>query len=159
RNGIQIGPDYRNVAGSVLTAFDYSAPANTRISYKVTASHSTVVNGLPGTPGAGKQTTAETLLQTSNSVEAVTPAPPVVLTGWADLHAHLMSHLAFGGKLFDGAPDAGSLLPSVQMPYDPQCRFDVRAKNMDEALSDDAATQGDPFQSKCGDVIRKAAVM
>jgi microsomal dipeptidase-like Zn-dependent dipeptidase len=83
--------------------------------------------------------------------------PP--LTGWADLHTHPMSNLAFGGKLFHGGPDAGSLLPAVQMPYDPECRFDARARNMDEALSDDAPTHGDNFQSRCGDAVRRGVII
>jgi microsomal dipeptidase-like Zn-dependent dipeptidase len=86
------------------------------------------------------------------------PAAVAPLWGWVDLHTHPMSNLAFGGKLFHGAPDAGSLMPAIQMPYDPQCRFDVRAINMNEALSDDAPTHGDPFQSKCGNFARNALV-
>ena len=69
-----------------------------------------------------------------------------------------MSNLAFGGKLFHGGPDVGSLLPAVQMPYDPQCRFDARAVNMEEALSDDAPTHGDVFQSKCGNSLRQIVI-
>ncbi len=65
-------------------------------------------------------------------------------------------YLFHGGP--DGGPNGGSLLPAVQMPYDPQCRFDVRAKNMEEALSDDAPTHGDPFQSKCGNTFRNLVV-
>src|SRR5438132_675022 len=82
--------------------------------------------------------------------------PP--LSGWVDLHTHPMSNLAFGGKLFHGGVDAGSLLPAVQMSYDPQCRFDVPARDIKEALSDDAPTHGDNFQSRCGDALRKIAV-
>src|ERR1700733_735775 len=37
--------------------------------------------------------------------------PPI--SGWVDLHAHLMGHLGFGSKLIDGAPDPGSLLPTL----------------------------------------------
>src|SRR4029078_12376910 len=88
----------------------------------------------------------------------VLPAASAPLWGWADLHTHPMSNLAFGGKLFHGGPDVGSLLPAVQMSYDPQCRFDVRPITIDEALSDDAPTHGDPFQSKCGDFARNALV-
>lgn len=90
--------------------------------------------------------------------------PPTLapLTGWVDLHAHPMSNLAFGGKLFHGGvdsdPNGGSLLPAVQMPYDPQCRFDVRAKSMEETLSDDAPTHGDHFQSSCGSDSRKFVI-
>jgi len=83
---------------------------------------------------------------------------PAPLSGWVDLHTHPMSNLAFGGKLFHGGADAGSLLPAVQMPNDPQCRFDVRAKSMEEALSDDAPTHGDNFQSKCGSATRKSVI-
>ncbi len=82
----------------------------------------------------------------------------VGLRGWVDLHTHPMSNLAFGGKLFHGGPDAGSLMPAIQMPYDPQCRFDVRAVNVLEALSDDAPTHGDPFESKCGSMTRKVLI-
>jgi len=85
---------------------------------------------------------------------AVLQVPP--LWGWVDLHTHPMSNLAFGGKLFHGGVDVGSLLPAVQMPTDPQCRFDARATTVAEALSDDAPTLADPFQSKCGNAIRTA---
>ena len=94
----------------------------------------------------------------SISQRVTLPATPAPLWGWADLHTHPMSNLAFGGKLFHGAPDVGSLMPAVQMSYDPQCRFDDRAININEALSDDAPTHGDPLQSKCGDFARNAAV-
>ena len=33
------------------------------------------------------------------------------LRGWVDMHAHPMSHLAFGGKLMHGTPDVGALMP------------------------------------------------
>jgi microsomal dipeptidase-like Zn-dependent dipeptidase len=88
----------------------------------------------------------------------VLPAASAPLWGWADLHTHPMSNLAFGGKLFHGGPDVGSLLPAVQMSYDPKCRPDVRAISIDEALSDDAPTHGDPIQSKCGDFVRNGLV-
>jgi microsomal dipeptidase-like Zn-dependent dipeptidase len=84
------------------------------------------------------------------------------LSGWVDLHTHPMSHLAFGGKAFHGAPDAanpGVLMPARQMPYDPQCRFDTMPASRDEALSDDAPTHGDPIQSKCGDFIRNLVIV
>jgi microsomal dipeptidase-like Zn-dependent dipeptidase len=91
---------------------------------------------------------------------AVPLNPPVLqlpaLWGWVDLHTHPMSNLAFGGKLFHGGVDVGSLLPAIQMPTDPQCRFDARATTVAEALSDDAPTLADPFQSKCGNAVRMA---
>ena len=86
------------------------------------------------------------------------PAAPAPLWGWVDLHTHPMSNLAFGGKLFHGAPDVGSLMPAVQMSYDPGCRFDNRAINIAEALSDDAPTHGDFFQSACGNSARNLVV-
>src|SRR5437016_7594163 len=73
RNGAQIGPNYPRVPGTpAITVFDYSAPANARSTYNVTASHLTTVDGLTGTPNAGRSTTKEILLQTSNLVQAVT---------------------------------------------------------------------------------------
>ena len=80
--------------------------------------------------------------------------PP--LMGWVDLHTHPMSNLAFGGKLFHGAPDSGptSLMPGIEVPRNTGCRFDVPAADISEALSQDGPTSGDPFQSKCGDFIR-----
>lgn len=84
--------------------------------------------------------------------------PDTRLRGWVDLHTHPMSNLAFGGKLFHGAPSVGSLMPAVQMPYDPECRFDNRATNIAEALSQDGPTRGDPIQSRCGDAIRKTLI-
>ena len=95
---------------------------------------------------------------------------PLPLLGWADLHTHPMSHLAFGGKLFHGAPDAGSLLPALSIPPafgDPRngCLVlrglplaPIRSANINEALADDSPTHGDPAQSVCGDAIRKTLI-
>src|SRR5215470_16097327 len=60
----------------------------------------------------------------SGGSEPLPAAPPASTTGasqpplrgWVELHAHLMSNLAFAGKLFHGGVDVGSLLPAVQMP-------------------------------------------
>lgn len=84
--------------------------------------------------------------------------PP--LWGWADLHTHPMSNLAFGGKLFHGAPDSGgtSLMPGIEVPPNTGCRFDVPAADISEALSQDGPTHGDAFQSKCGDFVRNAFI-
>jgi hypothetical protein len=84
--------------------------------------------------------------------------PDTRLKGWVDLHTHPMSNLAFGGKLLHGAPSVGSLMPAVQMPNDPQCRFDNRATSIAEALSQDAPTRGDPIQSACGDFARSGLI-
>jgi WD40 repeat protein len=95
----------------------------------------------------------------SNGTIVVYPwGPDTRLRGWVDLHTHPMSNLAFGGKLFHGAPSVGSLMPAVQMPADPECRFDNRATSIAEALSQDGPTRGDPFQSRCGDAVRKTLI-
>jgi microsomal dipeptidase-like Zn-dependent dipeptidase len=75
-----------------------------------------------------------------------------------------MSNLAFGGKLFHGAPDAGSLMPAVEMPWDPVCRFDNRAINIYEALSQDGPTHGPPLVppfgwNPCGNYLRFGAIL
>lgn len=84
--------------------------------------------------------------------------PDTRLRGWVDLHTHPMSNVAFGGKLFHGAPSVGSLMPAVQMAGDPGCRFDARATGIAEALSQDAPTRGDPLQSRCGDAVRNTLI-
>lgn len=91
-----------------------------------------------------------------------TPALSVPLSGWVDLHTHPMSHLAFGGKVFHGGPDVGSLLPAVHVPkqgFDldprPVCLTDHRAANMNEALGIDSPTHGGLNQSRCGDENRR----
>ena len=109
--------------------------------------------------GAASATTLPAPLTGQAFLPPVTLEAPAPLWGWVDLHTHPMSNLAFGGKLFHGGPDEGSLLPAVQMPYDPQCRFDVRATNIFEALSDDAPTHGDAVQSKCGNFIRNLLII
>ena len=91
---------------------------------------------------------------------------PLPLNGWADLHTHPMSNLAFGGKIFHGGPDVGSLLPAVDVPktgFDlnplPVCLPDHRAANMNEALGSDSPTHGDHGQSRCGNDLRKALIL
>jgi microsomal dipeptidase-like Zn-dependent dipeptidase len=85
------------------------------------------------------------------------PGPPP-LFGWVDLHTHPMSHLAFGGKVFHGAPDVGSLVPAADAPF-LQCRKDVPAGSMTDALGMDAPTHGDPRQSPgCGDFDRHVVI-
>ena len=85
--------------------------------------------------------------------------PDTRLKGWVDLHTHPMSNLAFGGKLFHGAPTVGSLMPAVQMPNDPECRFDKRATSIAEALATMAPTHGDRFQSQCGELRAQHAMI
>lgn len=106
----------------------------------------------------GVEQTPATGALSGGSVTVQPWTPDTRLKGWVDLHTHPMSNLAFGGKLFHGAPSVGSLMPSVQMPNDPECRFDERATSIAEALSQDGPTRGDPIQSKCGDVLRNTLI-
>ena len=61
----------------------------------------------------------DNLKRTSKTQLPIRVEGPLPLNGWADLHTHPMSHLAFGGKLFHGAPDVGSLLPALSSPTSP----------------------------------------
>lgn len=74
----------------------------------------------------------------------IVPKVPVVpaLSGWADLHTHPMSNLAFAGRVFRGAPDDVAL-----MGVDSKCRQLVKATSMTEALGPD---------NSCNDIIRKS---
>lgn len=89
--------------------------------------------------------------------EGSSPKPPIKkgLTGWVDMHAHPMSHLAFGGKVLHGAPDVDILMPVVQ-----GCRHYTRPKNIEEALGSCNHTHGGhgAFDNTCGDHIRKVLV-
>ena len=76
---------------------------------------------------------------------------PPHLRGFVDLHTHPLANLGFGGKLFYGGPDVGSLLPA-----DPDCHHDVRAASEAQALGHDRSTHGgyDLFSNQCGDLLR-----
>jgi microsomal dipeptidase-like Zn-dependent dipeptidase len=82
--------------------------------------------------------------------------PPI--SGWVDLHAHLMGHLGFGSKLISGAPDPGSLLPTL--PTGSGCWNWVRAVGPMDALSDDRGTAGgfDALHFTCGNDLRKNVI-
>src|SRR5437773_2500325 len=77
----------------------------------------------------------------------------VPLTGFVDLHTHPMTNLGFGGKLFYGGVDVGSLLPA-----DPDCNQNVRATSEQQALGHDKSTHGSVFAIWCGDVIREQVI-
>lgn len=74
----------------------------------------------------------------------VIPKVPHVpaLSGWADLHTHPMSNLAFAGRVFRGGPDGTAL-----MGVDSRCRQLVNANGVTEALGPD---------NSCNDLIRKS---
>jgi microsomal dipeptidase-like Zn-dependent dipeptidase len=147
--------------------YDNAAPANTTLSYYVTARHltTTVVGGLQNTPNAGQPVTTETLMANSNTVSVTTPVPPLVLHGAVDLHTHPMAHLAFGGKLLHGGTDVGSLMPAGQVVYNPTAGnwsgnpTPVQAASIEQALSDDRCTHGSfDLLHPCGNLIRHLIV-
>ncbi len=79
---------------------------------------------------------------------------PDSLRGFADLHAHPMVNLGFGGKLVHGGLDVGSLLPT-----DSKCRNKVRATSIAEALGTDNSTHGGwGVDNPCGDDLRVAVI-
>jgi len=77
------------------------------------------------------------------------------LTGFVDLHTHPMANLGFGGKLFYGGVDVGSLLPA-----DPDCHANVRATSEQQALGHDNSTHGgyNVVSNTCGDLIRSQVI-
>lgn len=79
---------------------------------------------------------------------------PNSLRGFADLHAHPMVNLGFGGKLVHGGVDIGSLLT-----VDGDCNHNLRAKSIGQALSKDNGTHGGANllnnSNPCGDSIRE----
>ena len=100
------------------------------------------------------------------------PPPGTPVEGWVDLHTHPLSNVGFAGKLIyggvDAAPGGGALLPA-----DPDCKADVRATSIAQALGHDESTHGgwgldlDPadllsgkfgVQNPCGDVIRQLVI-
>jgi len=79
---------------------------------------------------------------------------PNSLRGFADLHAHPMVNLGFGGKLVHGGLDVGSLLPA-----DAKCQHKVRATSIEQALGYDNSTHGGwGTDNPCGDDLRKAVI-
>ncbi len=81
----------------------------------------------------------------------VAPAP---LQGWVDMHTHPMAHLAFGGKLLQGAPDLGILMSAI--PDGWGCRHYVAAATREEASREDRAIHGGWwFDNTCGDLLRR----
>ncbi|MCB1037359.1 MAG: hypothetical protein KDD47_26245, partial [Acidobacteria bacterium] len=82
---------------------------------------------------------------------------PQSLRGFVDLHTHPMNHLAFGGKLFHGGPDAGVLMPAKMIgcgQSEPR-----RARTVAEALGTDNATHGAwGLDNDCGNELRRQVV-
>jgi len=73
------------------------------------------------------------------------------LKGFVDLHTHPLANLAFGGKVFYGGVDVGSLLR-----VDPDCHQNVRATSMEQALGHCNCVHGGwGTDNKCGDYLRR----
>ncbi len=86
----------------------------------------------------------------------VSQLPKPLLTGYADLHTHPMSHLGFGKKLVHGAPDIGSIVPKGTHGCN---TADFRAKTIGEALGTCNGTHGGwGTDNKCGDTLRAAMI-
>lgn len=93
------------------------------------------------------------------------------LEGFADLHTHPMSHLAFGGMIMFGAPDIGSLMLEGQRYRGfhfgaKNCWGEGPAASIEEALGRDAPIHGGwgggwtsfVDANNCGDHIRQKIV-
>jgi microsomal dipeptidase-like Zn-dependent dipeptidase len=98
---------------------------------------------------------------TTKSAIPATPVDPTKtpLWGFVDMHAHPMTHVAFGGKLIHGAPDVG-----IVLPRDHDCNKDREASSAGAALTHCNATHGGPnlnpfhLYNLCGDEIRKKVI-
>lgn len=167
RNDVQIGPVSPSspTATQPMTTTDPNAPAGSTLNYTVTALGPKQIAIRPGSvatpPGSVAPTSAsgQFTLQVSRIAQIATPAlaGPPPISGWVDLHAHLMGHLGFGSKLISGGLDAGSLLPTV--PTNPGCANWVRAAGPADALGDDRGTAGGHDLSfTCGNELRKEVI-
>lgn len=91
------------------------------------------------------------------------------LWGYTDMHTHPMSHLAFAGKNFHGAPDVGSMMFAGTIHRD--AGFDVgetkkdcntgieRVKSVADALGNCNATHGGwGTDNNCGDYLRNGFI-
>jgi Membrane dipeptidase (Peptidase family M19) len=87
------------------------------------------------------------------------------LKGLVDMHTHSMSHLAFGGKVMNGAPDEQTLmLPGTiyrgnDISNISNCQDSLRPGTIARALSRCDAIHGGPdANNNCGDIIRASAL-
>ncbi len=91
------------------------------------------------------------------------------LWGYTDMHTHPMSHLAFAGKNFHGAPDVGSMMFAGTIHRD--AGFDVgetkkdcnttieRVRTVADALGNCNATHGGwGTDNNCGDYLRNGFI-
>jgi microsomal dipeptidase-like Zn-dependent dipeptidase len=92
---------------------------------------------------------------------STSPANAQRLQGFADMHTHPMSHLAFGGMIVYGAPDAKARMLPTQRYQAPGCiKEESPAGSVATALGNDNALHGGPglFDNQCGDLIRMAII-
>jgi microsomal dipeptidase-like Zn-dependent dipeptidase len=177
RNGVEINsfssaPNETRVG----TAIDDKAPANATLTYSVAVQyHGEKIPDRSGNVLIGDGSTESKIVTIVTPPGAVahplTAAAPVAvaaagrptvavgLTGWVDLHAHPMSHLAFGGKVVQGGVDITQNLPFPNgslLPMDSNCVPWMRAASVAQALGDDRPTHGghDVLHFPCGDELR-----
>ena len=93
-----------------------------------------------------------------NLVVPITPVTPVAgpppLHGFVDLHAHLASHVAFGGKFIYGGIDAGSLVPIDRNG----CQYNTAASESDALNQENMAHGGWGLDNGCGDNFREQVI-
>jgi len=92
--------------------------------------------------------------QATSGSDFVQGPPP--LTGFVDMHTHLMSHLGFGGTALYGAPDLGILMPGPMV----NCNRDsIRASTMQMALGSCNGIHGGwGTDNTCGDYLRMVII-
>ncbi|MBL7740748.1 MAG: membrane dipeptidase [Chitinophagaceae bacterium] len=91
------------------------------------------------------------------------------LWGYTDMHTHPMSHLAFAGKNFHGAPDVGSMMYGGTIHRDAgfdvgetvkDCNVNIeKAKSVADALGNCNGTHGGwGTDNNCGDYLRNGFI-
>lgn len=101
-----------------------------------------------------------------SSVTAIEIVAYTPLSGFVDMHTHLMSHLSMGGKVMYGVPDENSFfLRGTQYRgfdvFKKECNDDVqvRGANFKNAFFNCNAIHGSPgTDNDCGDIIRSQSV-
>lgn len=110
--------------------------------------------------GAVGQAPVKSVVTAPTVVPAVpiTPVTPVAalpaLHGFVDMHAHLMSNIAFGGKLVYGGVDVGSIVPIDRGG----CYYINAASESDALNQENMAHGGWGLDNGCGDVVREAFI-
>ncbi len=151
------GPGYVKLAGSGVPDVYVTAPT--------AWSDTQVVFNVPEYAASGSYTL---VVQTNSNGPSAPSAPFTIspaISGWVDLHTHVMSNLGFGGKLIYGAvDDSGSLfalgtptnVAGVVAPGSPCPKNRVASES--DALSQERSVRGigglTTGDNPCGDAIR-----